>query len=68
MTNNLSKNLAKLAPEAGIHPKTPVTFGYRDFNDFVGRNSESFCADFMACFKAIMNFFTQLIGKAGILK
>ncbi len=65
---DLAKNLAKLAPEAGIHPKTPVTFGYRDFNDFVGRNTESFCAEIMAFFKVVMNFFTQLIGKAGILK
>ncbi len=61
---NLAKNLAKLAPEAGINPKSVVTFGYRDFTDFIGRNTESFCADIMAVFKLVYNFFTQLIGRA----
>ncbi|MBQ4208596.1 MAG: hypothetical protein II621_09860 [Clostridia bacterium] len=61
---NLAKNLAKLAPEAGINPKSVVTFGYRDFTDFVGRNTESFCAEVMAVIKLVFNFFTQLIGRA----
>ena len=64
---DLAKNLAKLAPEAGINPKIPVYFGYRDFTDFVGRNAESFCAEFMAFVKLVFNFIVQIFGKAGIL-
>ena len=60
---DLAKNLARLAPESGINPNSAVTFDYRDFTDFIGRNTESFCADIMALFKLIFNFFTQLIGR-----
>ena len=64
---DLAKNLARLAPESGIQPNSPMTVGYRDFNDFVSRNAESFCAEFMAFIKVVMNFFTQFIGKVGTL-
>ncbi len=60
---DLAKNLARLAPEAGINPKSIVTFGYRDATDFIGRNTESFCAEVMAVIKLVFNFFTQLIGR-----
>ena len=59
---NLSKNLAKLVPEAGINAKRPVTYGYPSANDFIGRNTESFCANIMAFFKSIFNFLTQMFG------
>ena len=59
---DLSKTLAKLVPEAGINPCIPVHYGYRDATDFIGRNTESFCANIMAVFKFIFNFFTQIIG------
>ena len=64
---DLAKNLAALAPEAGINPKSLVTFGYRDANDFIGRNAESFCADFITIVKLAYNFFTQIFEKAGEL-
>ena len=60
---NLSKNLAKLVPEAGINTKKPVTFGYRDFTDFVGRNTESFLSVAMRIVKYCMNALNQIIGK-----
>lgn len=64
---DLAKNLAALAPEAGINPKSLVTFGYRDASDFVSRNAESFCADFITIVKLAYNFFTQIFEKAGEL-
>ncbi len=60
---NLSKNLSKLVPEAGINTLMPVRFGYPSFNDFIGRNTERFCAEIMALFKVVYNFFTQIFGK-----
>ena len=60
---DLSKNLAALVPEAGINAKKPVSYGYPSFTDFISRNTESFCANIMAFFKLIFNFFTQIIGK-----
>ena len=59
---NLSKTLAALVPEAGINAKLPVTYGYPGANDFIARNTESFCADIMALLKWIFNFFTQIFG------
>ncbi len=59
---NLAKTLAELVPESDI--ETPVIpYGYRDVTDFIGRNTESFCARIMALFKRVFNFFTQLFGK-----
>ena len=60
---NLSRNLAALVPEAGINANLPVTYGYPSATDFIGRNTESFCANIMAFFKLIFNFFTQIFGK-----
>ena len=60
---NLSKTLAALVPEAGINAKLPVTYGYPSATDFISRNTESFCADIMALFKLLFNFFTQIIGR-----
>ena len=60
---NLSKNLAALVPEAGINTNLPVTYGYPSATDFISRNTESFCADIMAFFKLLFNFFTQLVGR-----
>ena len=59
----LTKNLAALVPEAGLNTCLPVTFGYPSATDFIGRNTESFCADIMAFFKLVFNFFTQIIGR-----
>ena len=59
---HLSKNLAKLAPEAGIDTRLPVTYGYPSATDFVSRNTESFCANIMAVFKYVFNLVVQLIG------
>lgn len=59
---DLAKNLARLAPEAGINAKKPVYFGYPSATDFIGRNTESFCANIMAFFKLLFNFFTQIFG------
>ena len=61
---NLSKNLAKLVPDAGINTKIPVTFRHRDITDFIGRNTESFLSVFMRFIKYIFNFFNQIIGFA----
>ena len=60
---NLSETLAALVPEADVNAKLPVTYGYPSANDFISRNTESFCADIMALFKLVFNFFTQLFGK-----
>lgn len=60
---NLSKNLAALAPEADINTWLPVRWDYPSATDFIGRNTESFCANIMAFFKLIFNFFTQVFGK-----
>ena len=60
---NLSKNLAVLVPEAEINTNLPVTYSYPSATDFISRNTESFCADIMAFFKLIFNFFTQVFGK-----
>lgn len=59
---DLSKTLAALVPEAYINTKIPVTYGYPSANDFISRNTESFCADIMAIFKLLFNFIVQLIG------
>ena len=59
---DLSKNLAALVPEAGVNVNLPVAYGYPSATDFFGRNTESFCADIMAIFKLLFNFFTQLFG------
>ena len=59
---NLSKNLAKLVPDAGINTKVPVVFRHRDVTDFIGRNTESFLSVFMKCIKYVFNFFNQIIG------
>ncbi len=59
---DLSKNLAELIPEADICAWAPVHFKYPNATDFIGRNTESFCADIMAFFKLVFNFFTQLFG------
>ena len=60
---NFSETLAALVPEADVNAKLPVTYGYPSANDFISRNTESFCADIMALFKLVFNFFTQLFGK-----
>lgn len=60
---NLSKNLARLVPEAGIDPNGIVRFSYPSVSDFFARNTESFCAAIMALFKLVFNFFTQIIGR-----
>ncbi|MBR3552706.1 MAG: glycoside hydrolase family 3 protein [Clostridia bacterium] len=59
---NLSRNLAALVPEAGINTRVPVWFGYPGVSDFIGRNTESFCANIMAVFKYAFNFVVQVIG------
>ena len=59
---DLSKNLAALVPEANINTILPVRFAYPSANDFIGRNTESFCAEFMALVKLIFNFFAQIFG------
>ena len=61
--SDLTKNLAKLVPEADLNKNQPVRFGYPSFNDFIGRNTESFCANIMAFFKWAFNFFTQIFGQ-----
>ena len=58
----LPETLASLVPEAGINAKAPVAFSYPSATDFIGRNTESFCARIMAFFKYLFNFFTQLFG------
>lgn len=58
----LPQTLASLVPEAGINAKAPVTFSYPSATDFIGRNTESFCARIMAFFKYLFNFFTQIFG------
>ena len=60
---NLTKNLAKLVPEAGLNTGIPVWYGYPSANDFFARNTESFCANIMALFKLFFNFFTQFFAK-----
>ena len=60
---NLTKNLAKLVPEAGLDTGIPVWYGYPSATDFFSRNTERFCAEIMALFKVIFNFFTQVFGK-----
>ena len=60
--NNLADTLNELVPDADVDCRL-IRYGYRDATDFIGRNTESFCADVMAFFKFIFNFFTQLIGK-----
>ena len=59
---DLTKNLAQLVPEAGLNTSLPVRFDYPSATDFIGRNTESFCADIMAVFKWVFNFFTQILG------
>ena len=59
---DLSRNLAALVPEANINTILPVRFAYPGANDFISRNTESFCAEFMALVKLIFNFFAQIFG------
>jgi hypothetical protein len=58
----LTRNLAALVPEAGLDTGIPVWFSYPSASDFFARNTERFCAEIMAFFKLVFNFFTQLIG------
>ncbi len=60
---NLTKNLAELVPEAGLNTGIPVWYGYPSATDFISRNTERFCAEIMAFFKVLFNFFTQVFGK-----
>lgn len=60
---DLTKNLAALAPDADLPACGPVLWMYPNATDFIGRNTESFCAEVMAFFKLIFNFFAQVFGK-----
>lgn len=58
----LAKRLAELVPEADLD-SVFTRFDYPGVRDFFARNTESFCAEIMAFFKAIFNFFTQIFGR-----
>ncbi len=60
---DLAKNLARLAPEAALSSMN-VKFDYRDFTDFIGRNTERFCATSMKVIKYLFNAAVQLIGRS----
>ena len=60
---NLTRNLAKLVPEAGLDTGRPVWYRYPGVSDFFARNTESFCAEIMAVIKLVFNFFTQIFGR-----
>ena len=60
---DLTKNLARLVPEAGLDTARSVRYSYPSVKDFFARNTESFCANIMAFFKLFFNFFVQSFGK-----
>ena len=58
----LAKRLAELVPEADLD-SVFTRFDYPGVKDFFARNTESFCAEIMAFFKVIFNFFAQIFGR-----